>query len=407
MKGNSWIRGLVAVMLLAGAGASPAQVVIRKPAGQKVRVNLAELQTGPGAAQVVRRTLEMNLSRSGWMDVAPAGQGEIKVRGSISETGGQVFFTCQVLDAAGQAYINGTYSQPAAQAVYLAHHVANDIVQKVTGKPTFFLARLVMIGVRGNGKELFLADSSAQDIRQLTQDNSIAIKPRWSPDNRLISYTSYLKRYPDVYTIELATGNRQRVAAFPGVNSGGAISPDGQSMALILSKDGNPDLYVMDLGSKRLTRLTHTPRATEGSPCWSPDGQRIAYVSDTSGTPQIYLISHAGGSPERLTVRGAQNVAPDWSKPTDTAPNGLLAYQTLSGGKFQIAIMDPAIKEERIITPFDASYEDPSWAPDGRHIAAARGLNYKYSIYLLDTMGDKPVALTTTSGEWSAPAWSR
>ena len=77
-----------------------------------------------------------------------------------------------------------------------------------------------------------LADSSALDVRQVTQDRSIALKPRWSPDNRFISYTSFLKRYPDVYTIELATGARNRVAAYAGVNSGGAISPDGRSMAL-------------------------------------------------------------------------------------------------------------------------------------------------------------------------------
>ena len=96
-------------------------------------------------------------------------------------------------------------------------------------------------------------------------------------------------------------------------------------------------------------------------------------------------------------------MAPDWGK------NGLIAYQTYTGGKFQIAVMDPATMQERVITPFDASYEDPSWAPDGRHLAAARSVNYSYSVSLLDSMaalGDKPVALTST-GEWTSPAWSR
>jgi len=123
-------------------------------------------------------------------------------------------------------------------------------------------------------------------------------------------------------------------------------------------------------------------------------------VSNASGSPQLYLLSSSGGAPERLTVRGSQNVAPDWGK------NGLIAYQTLTGGKFQIAVMDPAARQERIITPYDAAYEDPSWAPDGRHLVAARGVNYSYGVSLLDSMGDKPVALTT-SGDWYAPAWSR
>ena len=395
-----------AAFLLAAATIATAQVRVVKTAGDKVGVDLSGIQAGGGGALAVRRTLELDLSRSGWMELAAPGKGSVVVRGTISEAGGQVIFTCQTVDAAGRAYVNGTYAQPAPQAIYLAHQVANDIVQKVTGKPTFFLARLALIGVQSGAKELFLADSSAQDVRQVTRDNSIALKPRWSGDNRFISYTSYLKHYPDVYTIEMASGARERVAAFPGVNSGGAISPDGRSMALILSKDGNPDLYVMDLASKRVARLTNTPRATEGSPCWSPDGNRIAYVSDSSGAPQLYLVSRSGGAPERLTLRGSQNVAPDWSKPTEQAPNGLIAYQTLTGGRFQVAVIDPNLKQERIITPFDAAYEDPSWAPDGRHLAAARGVNYKYAVYLLDTMGDKPVALTT-SGDWTAPAWSR
>jgi TolB protein len=392
------LKTIVALLALSVLSAT-AQVVVSKSAGEKMGVDLSGVQAGGGAAQAVRRTFENDVARSGWMEVAAPGKGTVTVRGSISESGGQVSFACVATDPAGRAYLNATYAQPTANAIYAAHQAANDIVVKATGKPTFFLGKLALIGTRSGAKELYLADSSAQDVRQVTQDKSIALKPRWSPDNQFISYTSYLKRWPDVYTIELATGSRNRAAAYAGVNSGGAISPDGRSMVLILSKDGNPDLYVQDLSSKRLVRLTNTPRATEGSPCWAPDGSRIAYVSDASGTPQLYLITRSGGTPERLTFRGTQNVSPDWGA------NGLIAYQTLSGGKFQIAVIDPAAKQERVITPYDASYEDPSWAPDNRHLAASRSVNYNYSVYLLDSMGDKPVALTT-SGDWYAPAWS-
>ncbi len=395
-KRISFIALLIVAMATLSASA---QVTVRKAAGNKMGVDLSGIQVSGGAAQAVRRTLELDVSRSGWLQVAAPGQGSVAVRGSIAEAGGQVTFNCQVVDAAGRTYVNAAYAQPIGRAVYVAHQIANDLVVKVAGKPSFFLAQLVMVGTKSGAKELYLADPSAQDIRQVTQDKSIALKPRWSPDNRFIAYTSFLKRYADVYTIELATGNRNRAAAYPGVNSGGAIAPNGRSMALILSKDGNPDLYVQDLASKRLTRLTNTPRADEGSPSWSPDGSRIVYVSNASGTPQLYVLSASGGAPQRLTSRGAQNVAPDWGQ------NGLIAYQTLTGGKFQIAVMDPAVQQEKIITPYDAAYEDPSWAPDGRHLVAARGVNYSYGVSLLDSMGDKPVALTT-SGDWYAPAWS-
>ena len=380
--------------------ASGQQITVSKSGGAKIGVAIQDVKAVGAAAQAVRRTLELNLNRSGWLQVA-SGPAGIALAGDIRESNGQVAFTCKATDAAGQTLFHATYSQPTARAIYVAHQVAHDLVGKVTGKPSFFLGRLAVIGTRSGAKELYFMDSSAQDIQQVTRDRSIALKPRWSPDNRWISYTSYFMRWPDVYTIEVATGTRNRVAAYPGVNSGGAISPDGRSMALILSKDGNPDLYVKNIASGRLSRLTRTPRATEGSPVWSPDGTRIVYVSDISGTPQLYILSRAGGNPERLTFSGSQNVAPDWGT------NGLIAYQTLAGGKFQIAVMDPATKQSRVLTPFDgAAYEDPSWAPDGRHLAATRAVNYNYSVILLDSVDNKYVALTT-SGDWYAPAWSQ
>ena len=213
------VAALAALFLVAAASA---QVTVRKSAGSKIGVDLSGLQVSGAAAQTVRRTLELDLDRSGWMEVAPAGQGSFAVRGSIVEAGGQVAFKCQVTDAAGQTYVNAAYAQPANQAVRLAHQVANDVVVKTTGKPTFFLGELVLIGVKGRTKELYLADSSCQVIQPLTNDGTV-LKPRWSPDNRLIAYTSYLKRWPDVFTIDRATGARAQASFYPGLNSGGAI----------------------------------------------------------------------------------------------------------------------------------------------------------------------------------------
>jgi TolB protein len=396
---------LVAALLLAAAGitavapAAGAETIrVTKSAGEKIAVDASGLQASGPSAGVMRQTLIDDISRSGWMGLGAPGRSAITLRGQAAESAGSISFACTATDAGGNAFINGTYTVPAGQAVSLAHQVADDLVRKVTGKPTFFLAKLAMVGSRSGARELYVADSSARDIRQVTSDRAGAVKPRWSPDNRLISYTSFIKRYPDVYTIDLATGQRQRVASYPGVNSGGAISPDGRSMALILSKDGNPDLYVMNLASRSLTRLTRTPTAVEGSPSWSPDGSQIVYVSDASGSPQLWTVSARGGAPARLTTLGQQNAAPDWGA------NGLIAYQSLVGGKFQIAVIDPRTREPRVLTDYQAAYEDPSWAPDGRHIACSRAVGYQYSICLLDTMGDPPVVLTKT-GDWRTPAW--
>ena len=60
-----------------------------------------------------------------------------------------------------------------------------------------------------------------------------------------------------------------------------------------------------------------------------------------------------------------------------------------------------------MISPADgADYEDPSWAPDGRHVACTRTVNHKAQVYILDTKGDEPIALTNYRGDWYSPSWS-
>lgn len=395
---------LLALAVLAACGAAFGQVVVTKSSQAGIGVDIEGVRAGGGAARLAYQALGLDLERSGWLRRAARGQGAVVVQGAIQEAGGRVTFSCQAT-MNGKPVLQATYTQPAAQATLVAHQAADDLQRKLTGKPSFFLGQLVFVGVSGRTKELYRADASGLAVFPMTRDGSIAVKPRFSPDNRFVSYTSYLKKFPDVYTIEWQTGSRVRRANYPGVNSGGAISPDGRWMALILSKDGNPDLYVKDLASGALKRLTATPKATEGSPVWSPDGSQIAFVSDASGSPQISVVPRNGGAVRPLTTPrntgSTQNLSPDWGK------NGLIAYQSLVGGRFQIAVMDPRSGQSRVITPPDgAAYEDPSWAPDGRHLAASRKVNYQSSIYLLDSEGGAPVKLIQSSGDWSMPAWS-
>ena len=106
---------------------------------------------------------------------------------------------------------------------------------------------MLLVGNRTKNKEIYLCDPDGQGLVQLTKDGKISLAPKWGPDGNTIVYTSYLKGYPDVYSIDLGTGSRNRLAGYPGLNTGADISPNGREVALILSKDGNPELYVKKL----------------------------------------------------------------------------------------------------------------------------------------------------------------
>jgi TolB protein len=256
--------------------------------------------------------------------------------------------------------------------------------------------KVAMVSNRTGRKELYVCDMDGKNVRQITKDRSIVVGPGWTPDGKNIVYTSYKRGYPNVYL----TGRSKPVSSHGGLNASGAVSPNGKSMAIILSRDGNPELYTKSLRTGSLKRLTKTRKGNEASPTWSPDGKHIAYVSDTSGSPQIYIISKDGGRAQRLTSTGTENVAPDWGK------NGYIVYSSRIGGRYRIVLANPGAKSLRVLETDWADYEDPSWAPDGRHIVCSRTSNYRSSIYLLDTQKDSPVALLTGSVDWYSPACS-
>jgi TolB protein len=378
-----------------------AQVRVVKGAGTKTSIDWSSYSVGgDAAAQTFLKVLGDDLLRSGWFTRGGPGAAELALAGSVSGGGSvraQVWVTGRVDQ---RQYLAKSYSADAGAVRRLAHQVADDIVEAVTGRKGILSGKFALVGNRTGKKELYLCDADGQGLVQLTRDGNISVAPNWAPDGRLLAYTSYLKGFPDIYTIELASGRRQRIASYPGLNTGAAFSPDGREMAMILSKDGNPELYIRNVQSGALTRLTETKRAAEASPCWSPDGRQIAYVSDQSGSPQLYVMSRSGGAPRRLTSRGSQNVAPDWG------PHNLIAYASLLGGRWNVAVLDPATLDTKQITMGDADYEDPSWATDGRHIVAARAVRYQSKVYLLDTLGDAPIALTDSAGDWYSPAWA-
>ncbi len=363
----------------------------------KISINLGSYRTGSDAAsKTFLSVLKADLNRSGYFAVTSSG-GALSVVGTCATSGSQMQAQCQVFETAtrqrklGRAY-NGKVGDPRS----LAHKVADEIVYAITGKPGMASARIALVSNRTGRKELYMCDIDGHNMRQITRDRSIVVGPRWSPDGQSLIYTSFKLGYPNVYI----TGRGHPVSSHGGLNASGAISPDGKNMALILSRDGNPELYIKSLRTGRLTRLTGTRYGNEASPCWSPDGSLIAFVSDTTGKPQIYVISSKGGRAQRITTTGSENVAPDWGK------NGWIVCSSRVGGRYQVALVNPTNRSTRLLETDWADYEDPCWAPDGRHIVCSRTSGYRSAIYLLDTLKDSPVALISGSGDWYSPACS-
>jgi TolB protein len=357
--------------------------------------------TGP-AADVLKNDLRL----SGYFALAPVSSAEFVQSGTVRGDRSNLIVECVVMQQATKRVVLSKSYQGSVQDVRrVVHKLTDDIVQTITGQRGIAQTKIAFVWSRGGVKELAVMDYDGYNARQLTYDKSISVRPRWSPDARKIVYTSYKNLFPDVLEVDLYTGQRRRLATYPGLNSGATFSPDGSSIALTLSKDGNPELYTMSAAGGDLHRLTHT-RGGESSPTWSPDGQTITYVSDDSGAPQIWMMNREGGTASRLTISPSYNTEPDWSHPpagSDMKPT--LALTSRVGGRFQIGLYDRSSGAVRAVVADDADNEDPSWAPDGRHLVFAKTQHWQTQLYLLDVVTGEQVQLPAVAGGASEPAW--
>ncbi len=381
---------------------SNAQVRVAKSANRKISLDVSGLRAATDSASLTFfQTLEKDLRIFGWFDPAH-GRGELRLTGSAKTSGRKLKVIAQIFRRSDSTRLfSKSYSVAPDSARTLAHRVADDIVSTITGNIGIASTKIALVGTRSGAKELYVCDADGGNLQQITRDKSIIVAPNWAPQGDSLLFTSFLRGFPDIHQINLRRSNRAVLAAYPGLNTGGVLSPNGTEMAVILSKDGNPELYIKNLKDKSgLRRLTTTGQATEASPSWSPDGRHLVYVSDQSGTPQLYIIASEGGQPKRLSSRGRENIAPDWGA------NNLIACASRSGGRYTIAVIQPGNGQTTYLTFDGADYETPSWAPNGRHIVASRSVNYQSSLYLLDTINAPPVALLQGGGNWLSPDWS-
>ena len=243
-----------------------------------------------------------------------------------------------------------------------AHQIADAVFEKILGIRGAFSTRIAYISVLGQvpnrSYQLIVADADGENPRVVMQSREPLMSPSWSPD--------------------------------------------GKKMALVLStRDGNLDVYILDLTTQLLSRITDDP-GIDTEPQWSKDGQYLYFTSDRAGGPQIYKVGiKPGDKPRRLTFQGSYNAMPHLS-PDESQ----LAFVTQEEGAFRIATMDLRGRGEvQVLTKghFDIS---PSYAPNGAVLIYGTRDRGRGVLALVSADGRVQQRLVSSEGELQAPAWA-
>jgi TolB protein len=200
-----------------------------------------------------------------------------------------------------------------------------------------------------------------------------------------------------VYVHSLANGQRHIAANFKGSNSAPGWSPDGRRLAIVLSKDGNSQIYSVNADGSGLQRVAQSP-GIDTEPRYAPDGN-IYFTSDRGGSPQIYRVIATGGDAQRITFEGSYNVSP---RPS---PDGKsLAFITRREGRFQLAVMDLASRQVQVLTDSNKD-ESPSFAPNSRMILIATEMGGRGVLSAVSSDGRIKQRLSVAAGDVREPAW--
>ena len=330
------------------------------------------------------------------------------VTGSVGrEADGRIRAQYRLWDTfAGQQLSGEQFFANNANTRRVAHIIADAIYERLTGEKGYFDTRVVFVDESGpknsRKKRLAIMDQDGANVRYLSDGRSIVLTPRFSPNRQEITYMSYESGQPKVYLLQIETGQRELVGNFPGMTFAPRFSPDGQKVVMsLLRDDGNSNIYAMDLRSRSTTRLTDST-AIDTSPSYSPDGSQIVFTSDRgggSGRSQIYVMGADGSNPQRISFGDGVYSTPVWSPRGD-----LIAFTKQSGGQFQIGVMRPDGKGERILSA-GFQQEGPTWAPNGRVLMFFRDGNGGPKLVSVDLTGRNEQPIPTANFA-SDPAWS-
>jgi Tol biopolymer transport system component len=171
-------------------------------------------------------------------------------------------------------------------------------------------------GRPARNSEVYLMNANGTGLRNLTRKTGFDGDPSWSPDGRFVVFESQRDGNTELYWVDVRSSKPRvkRLTKDPGFDGDPAWSPFGKGIAFTSTRTGNREIYLMKFDGSPLLNLTNN-RGDDFDPSWSPDGELVTFVSNRDGNLEIYATNDRFLL-RRLTTHPALDALPAWS------PNG-------------------------------------------------------------------------------------
>jgi len=180
---------------------------------------------------------------------------------------------------------------------------------------------LYLSATRNSPINIWRVELDSGDWSQVTRGAGQDMYPAVAPDGTL-AYANFSHAL-HIYRTYLSNGKSERLVAGTGKHADARVSPDGARIVYQSARSGNPDIWILDVGTGEELQLTHHPGG-DTRPDWSPDGKEVVYRSSRDGASQLWIVGAQGGVPRRLSAHSIPtngmrtagveaNAAPRWS----------------------------------------------------------------------------------------------
>lgn len=238
--------------------------------------------------------------------------------------------------------------------------------------------------------------------------------PALSPDASEIAFVSG----GDIWTVPAAGGDAHLLVSHPDYDSRPIYSPDGKYLAFTSTRSGNGDIYVLDLVSNELKRISFDDGFDDGS-AWSADGKYIYYSStskDIAGMRDIFKIAASGGTP--IAVSDTRYVSEFFPMPSPdnkwlaVSAHGVAAAQWWRNGHSHLDESEIWLMKENNtyeqFTSSGAKHLWPMWSSDGKAIYYVSDESGTQNLYMKPLTGSAKKLTSFTTGRvlWPTMAYN-
>jgi Tol biopolymer transport system component len=255
--------------------------------------------------------------------------------------------------------------------------------------------RIVFVSERTGSPQIWVMNADGSNQEQLTRQGRNAV-PQWSPDNRQILFERRIEGGWITYIMN-ADGTEQRPLLQNRWCVSAGYSSRGQLSYACWNMRSNWELFV---ANKRITYNNTDDRLYT----WSPLGDRIVFEAREEGDQYRVLmrVDANGDGLLRLTDPDYQSWNAAWSPDAER-----LAFASNRDGNARIFTMLTDGTQWRALTSSDRWSQLPTWSPDGRWITfVSSDTDEVWSLYRIDTIGDRQIRLSRYAHPWQFPSWS-